>query len=127
MTTGKKKLLFVADVVLSPLDRGERVRVFRLLEACAKEFEVTFVGPRSNAPGSAQIPAFIAHYVPIDTELRGGFDWRTYIRALGSGIGLPFSNILQFKFLRALKALDLNSFDLIWAARPHLAPLFRDQ
>ncbi len=126
-TREKKRLLFVANVFLSPLDRGERVRAYRLLESCAKEFEVTFVGPRPTAPGSAPIPSFIAHYVPIDTEPRGGFDWLTYIRALRSGIGMPFGNFLQFKFLRALKGLDLDGFDLIWAARPHLAPLFRDQ
>ena len=129
MTTRKKKLLFVANVFLHPLDRGERIRVFRLLEACAKEFEVTFVGPHPTFPGSVQIPAFITHYVPIDTEPRGGFDWRIYLHALRSGIGMPFGNMLQFRIrcLHALRDMDLNSFDLIWTARLHLAPLFRGQ
>jgi polysaccharide biosynthesis protein PslH len=129
MTTRKKKLLFVANVSLHPLDRGERVRVFRLLEACAKEFEVTFVGPRATASGLAQIPTFIAHYVPIDTELRSEFDWRIYIHALFSGIGLPFDKLLHFriKFLRALSDMDLNGFDLIWTTRLHFAPLLRGQ
>jgi polysaccharide biosynthesis protein PslH len=129
MTTRKKKLLFVANVFLYPLDRGERVRVFRLLEACAKEFEVTFVGPRPAFGGSVQIPEFIAHYVPIDTEPRGGFDWWIYIHALRSGIGMPFGNMLQFRIrcLHALSNLDLNSFDLIWTTRLHLAQLLRGQ
>jgi|HubBroStandDraft_1064217.scaffolds.fasta_scaffold00034_25 polysaccharide biosynthesis protein PslH len=129
MTTRSKKLLFVANVSLYPLDRGERVRVFRLIEACAKEFEVTFVGPRPAVPGTAQIPTFIAHYVPIDIELRSEFDWRIYIHALFSGIGLPFDKLLRsrIKFLRALRDMDLNSFDLIWTTRLHFAPLLRGQ
>lgn len=129
MIERKKRLLFVANVFLHPLDRGERVRVYRLLEACAKEFEVTFVGPRPAFPNSVQIPAFIAHYVAIDTEPRGGFDWRIYIHALRSGIGMPFGKMLQFRIrcLHALRDMDLNSFDLIWTERLHLAPIFRGQ
>jgi glycosyltransferase involved in cell wall biosynthesis len=122
-----KKLLFVTDVFPYPLDRGERVRVFNLLEACAQGFEVTFVGPRPSDANLAHMPASITHAVLVDLDGKAAFDLRVCIDALRSSLGMPFGKMLRYRmqFLQALKSLDLSGFNLIWAERPHIARLFR--
>ena len=125
----RKKLLFVTDVFPYPLDRGQRVRVSHLLEACAKKFAVTLVAPRISADAMARVPACVSEAVLFDANGQGGVDLRLVHKAMGMGIGLPIGRNLpqRIQILRALKGLDLAQFDLIWAERPHVALLFHDQ
>ena len=121
------RLLFATEVFPHPLDRGERIRVRNLLEAAAREFEVTFVCPKPRDPHPREALDCVAHTVLFDTEAPTALDGRLFFDAMRSSLGSPISKMLRgrMQFLRVLESLDLDAFDLIWAERPHVGRLFR--
>lgn len=120
------QLLFVTDAILYPLDRGNRIRIFNLLTACTREFEVTLVAPRPSAADMTMLPKRITRTVFIDPNESTPFDWGRFRRALGSAIGLPVTRTLfaRMRLLRALQELNLDDFGLIWAEQPHIGRMF---
>ncbi|MGA2449807.1 MAG: glycosyltransferase family 4 protein [Polyangiaceae bacterium] len=125
--TARKRLLFLTDVFPFPLDRGQRVRVRHLLAACARVFDVTFVGP---APADEHDRELIAPYCagaryvsPIPETER-----LTFLRAMAGARRLPGlprrRTIRQFEpFLAALREAGAGAFDYVWVERPHMARL----
>ena len=128
MTASRKKLLFVSDSFPYPLDRGMRIRIHNLLEACAADFDVILVVPRPRGFDPEKMPLRLSKVVLVDMEATGKFDWVSFVQALRLRIGLSFGKRVRerMRFLQALRPLDIASFDLIWAERPHIACLFRD-
>jgi glycosyltransferase involved in cell wall biosynthesis len=124
-----KKLLFVTHVFPYPLDRGERVRVLNLLQACARDFDVTLVVVRPPGAAAENVPECVSKVVFVEMDGEIGADWRLQLRAIRSSIGMPFggTSLQRRQFLRALDTLDLAEYQLIWAERPHLARLFAQQ
>jgi polysaccharide biosynthesis protein PslH len=122
----RHQLLFVTEVVHYPLDRGNRIRIFNLLEACARQFEVTLVAPRPAAADVTLLSGRVARAVFFNAEEPTPFDWMRLRRALGSALGLPLSRklISRMRLLHALERLDLDSFDLIWAEQAHIGRMF---
>jgi len=121
-------LLFITDVVPYPVDRGQRVRVTNLLAGCAREHEVTFVGPRpEDEAGRANLETLCARVVWVDgVRAPGGSGeaslWWRAARA-APGIRNPRTVRMYLPFVSALAGLDLHAFDVIWAERPHIARL----
>jgi len=104
----RRRLLFITDVCPYPLDRGQRVRVHNLLEACAGACEVTFVGPVPDAePGRAALDRLVARTVCVSGAGADGGGWR------------------DEPFARALRAVRVADHDLVWAERLHVARLCR--
>jgi len=125
----RKRLLFVADHIPYPLDRGSHIRIHNILEACAAEFDVTFLAPRSKAQADAQLPASITRAVLVDPERPPPFSWKIFLQAARFQIGMSLGRTLRARMLllHALAALDPGSFDLIFAERPHIGLLLRQQ
>lgn len=123
----RKKLLFVTDVFPYPPDRGQKVRVGNLLAACGRACDVTFVGPSPKlAAERDELGAHCeaAHFLP-DTP-------RTFIgkissvaRAAKLAPGLPRPSTIRkyAPFASALKDVRPETFDLVWAERPHIAAM----
>lgn len=122
----RSQLLFVTEDVHYPLDRGNRIRIFNLLETCTRQFEVTLVAPRPAAADASTLSRRVARAVLFDADEPTPFDWRRFRRAVGSAMGLPVSRTLfaRMRLLRALQGLELDSFDLIWAEQAHIGRMF---
>ena len=124
-----RKLLFVTEVFPHPLDRGDRVRISNLLQACARDFDVTLVVPRQDSGAAETLPAGVTRVVFVKESFDGGASASQWFRAIRSGIGLPRLAAVRHRlaFIRALDELDLRNFDLIWAERPPVGLLFGPQ
>jgi glycosyltransferase involved in cell wall biosynthesis len=125
-----RRLLFATDVKLLPLDQGMRVRVWTLLAGCGRGFAVTLVAPPPDDPEHrAQIERRCERVVWLDNKPASALaprlvDIWASIRA-APGLRLPGSVASYQKFVAALRELDLDDYDLVWAERPHIARLFR--
>jgi glycosyltransferase involved in cell wall biosynthesis len=118
------RLLFASDVYPSPLDRGDRVRVRRLLEACARAFEVTFIGPRPHDNIIDDLLGSGIRFIFFERQSRF-WNPRMLIRGMRTSIGIPTKMLVyRINFLKALDRVDVGKFDLIWAERPHIGRLF---
>jgi glycosyltransferase involved in cell wall biosynthesis len=124
----RKKLLFASEVFPYPLDRGDRVRISHILEACARDYDVTFVGPHPLDSLAPEIPHTIRQFILFDQNEAIGFEPRLWLAALRSRIGLPLSRNLfrRIRFLKALQKVDVSDFDVIWAERPDVGVFFFD-
>src|SRR5580658_4908807 len=103
----RRRLLFVTDVFPFPLDRGQRVRVKNLLEACSCAFDVTFVGPPpvhdSDRDVVEQHCARCVYLRPaprglrerVTASMRAMRMTRTFPRPWNDSHNLPFVNALH--------------------------------
>jgi polysaccharide biosynthesis protein PslH len=122
----RHKLLFVTDAALYPLDRGNRLRILNLIRACASRFDVTLVAPKPDSQYASILPDGVTQTLYIDPNERAPLDWKLLCPALRAALGVPFTKSLftRMRLLKHLQVLDLKSFDLIWAERPHIALIF---
>ena len=123
------RLLFVTDVFPFPLDRGQHIRVYNLIAACARAFDVTFVGPPpADGAQASAVESLCGRMVYTKDALP---IWRERLAvvagAVGASPGVPWLRRVQTyqPFVAALQELDLGAFDLIWAERLHMARLCR--
>ena len=122
----RRRLLFVTDVTPLPLDQGQRVRVANLLAGCSRDFDVTLVGPppedqadRAKVEEAYESVVWLGSVVPEGAWARLVNWWRSLLAA--PGVRRPDS-VRRFRpLIAALDTLDLSSYDLIWAERPHVA------
>jgi glycosyltransferase involved in cell wall biosynthesis len=127
----RRTLLFVVDTFPFPLDRGQRVRVLNLLGACAKVFDVTFLGPGPEKDTDKEpverLCARTVYLPPRPRELRERVALTG--RAILSAPGVPRpSNLRRYgPFIAALHEARPEKFDLIWAERPDMGRLFRKE
>lgn len=124
----RKKLLFASEVFPYPLDRGDRVRISHILEACARDYDVTFIGPHPLDSLVPEIPHTIRQVILFDQNEAIGFKPRLWLAAMRTRIGLPLSRNLfrRCRFLNALQKLNFSDFDVIWAERPDVGVFFSD-
>ena len=122
----KKKLLFASEVFPYPLDRGDRVRIFHILAACAREYDVTFIGPKPSDGPEPIVPSAIGKVVLYDPTAPIPFSISIGLAAVQTRIGLPISSnfFRRLRFLYALKEVNLDEFDVIWAERPDVGVYF---
>ena len=122
----KKKLLFASEVFPYPLDRGDRVRIFHILAACAREYDVTFIGPKPSDGPEPIVPSAIGKVVLYDPTAPIPFSISIGLAAVQTRIGLPISSnfFRRLRFLYALKGVNLDEFDVIWAERPDVGVYF---
>ncbi|MDP9148722.1 MAG: glycosyltransferase family 4 protein [Myxococcota bacterium] len=125
----RRSLLFVTDVFPFPLDRGQHVRVYNLIAACARAFDVTFLGP---PPAHQDYASAIESLCGRMVYTKGPSpSWRERMAvvagAIGAAPGLPrLRRVRTYEpFVAALREIDLNAYDLIWAERLHIARLCR--
>ena len=126
-----RRLLFVTDVKPLPLDQGMRVRVWNLLAGCARGFSVTLVAPPPDDPGQrAPIECVCERVVWLGEQPVSGVAprlatwWAGMLAA--PGIRLPRNVRSYRRFAAALRGLELDAYELVWAERPHIARLFQD-
>lgn len=122
----KKKLLFASEVFPYPLDRGDRVRISHILAACARDYDVTFIGPKASDGPEPVVPSSIAKVVLYDPTAPIPFSISIGLAAVQTRIGLPISSnfFRRLRFLYALKEVNLDEFDVIWAERPDVGVYF---
>ncbi len=125
----RPRLLFVTDVFPFPFDRGQRIRVYNLLLACAKHYEVSFVGPAPQTEAQAQKLAGLCahrHYVDAGSDADSGSDLGAWLHALRAapGIRRPATVREYLRYARVLRSLKLDDYDCIWAERLPLSRLF---
>ena len=123
------RLLFVTDDIPYPLDRGSHIRIHNLLMACAEDFEVTLLAPRSAEQPGVQLPVGVKSAIYFDPDKPIPFSFRRLVKALRLQVGFSFGRDLRFRLrmLHALEKLDLDSFELIFAERPVVGVLFKEQ
>jgi glycosyltransferase involved in cell wall biosynthesis len=110
-----------------PLDRGQRVRVENVLDACGRAFDVTFVGPgpaNGADRGAVEQHCVRSVYLGVLPE-KWGPRTSLALRTVLSAPGIPRPATLRryAPYVAALGEVDIGSFDLIWAERPHIARL----
>jgi glycosyltransferase involved in cell wall biosynthesis len=125
-----KTLLFVTDVVLLPLDRGQRLRVINLIRAAAAVFEVTLVAPQPEDPRDRQAILDLCprvRWVPDASAVK--LDLALIRTAVRAALGMKrWKTVRRYLPLAAaLREINLDRFDLIWAERVHVARLFSAQ
>jgi glycosyltransferase involved in cell wall biosynthesis len=117
-----RRIAFLSPVFPLPLDRGQNVRIFNLLKACAANFDVTLIVPR---PGATQSPVRVEQLC----------ERVVYVDYLSRpSLSLLFRYTLTMRFLPrrtlhsfsiALAGVDLSDFLFIWVERSFLATLCR--
>ncbi|MDP2355952.1 MAG: glycosyltransferase [Beijerinckiaceae bacterium] len=117
-----RQLLFISPVYPFPVKTGQQVRVSKLIEACARGFEVTYLGP---GPTDAEGPEFSTPFKRVlFVEGNGVVSPSALARMLlGGYIGPPGLLRLWRSYLDAMRSLNLEEFDLIFVERGHLAAL----
>jgi glycosyltransferase involved in cell wall biosynthesis len=121
------KLLFLTPKLPFPADRGQHVRISNLLRACARDFEVTFVGPAPDGDvdvGALKDLCAAVHLVSDDAKRPSLLALARHVLDAGL-LATPSRHATFTGFERALSDLDLASFDVIWVERPVLAALVR--
>ncbi len=105
-----------------PVKSGQQVRVSKLIEACARGFEVTYLGPGPvDADDSAFSPAW-KRALFIDGN--GALSPTAVARMLVAGYVAPPGLLRLWRsYLDAMRSLNLEEFDLIFVERGHLALL----
>jgi len=105
------------------------MRISRLLAACARDYDVTFVGPKPHDCKDPVLPPSVSKAVLFETSGIIPADPALFWKALRTGIGLPMGSsfVKRLRFLHALNDLDLNSFDVIWAERTEVGMFFSGQ
>jgi glycosyltransferase involved in cell wall biosynthesis len=127
-----RRLLFLTDVTPLPLDRGQRVRVGTLLEACAEVFRVTLIAPPpATGAERAEVESRHERVLWIRDSRSGGADRHlaNWVGAARVAPGMRRQGTLRMylPYVAALRSLDLRRFDVIWAERPHMARLVGPQ
>jgi glycosyltransferase involved in cell wall biosynthesis len=125
-----RRLLFVTDVKLRPLDQGMRVRVSNLLSGCARACSVTLVAPApDDASDRQELEGICERVVWLGDTVQEHLGLRDWWRAWRAAPGIKrIANMRRYAvFIGVLNHLDLESFDLIWAERVHIARLFDRQ
>jgi glycosyltransferase involved in cell wall biosynthesis len=126
----RRRLLFATDVFPFPLDRGQRVRVHNLLLACSRAFDVTFLGPPppAGADGS-RIENCCSRAVYL-REVPRAWSERLSLAAetarLAPGMPKPSTIEHYAPLVAALRDLRPETFDLVWAERPHIGRVCAD-
>ncbi len=126
----RRRLLFVADLFPYPLDRGQHVRVQNLLAACGRACDVTFVGP-APAPEVdrrevEQHCARMLYLAPPNAPWRKRLSDLARTARLAPGVPWPATLRRNEAMVSALSEVRPETFDLVWAERPHIARLCAD-
>lgn len=121
------RLLFVSPCFPIPIDCGQHVRTYNLIQACARRFEVTFVGPPPvSEEGRAWIESVCAATRFVDShavDALSAAERETLARDLPRGGRTGY----LLPYLHALRRLDPGSYDLIFTVRADLSRLLRSQ
>ncbi len=125
LARARKSLLFVTDVFPFPLDRGQRVRVKNLLAACGLAFDVTFVGPAPARDLERQeVEKHCVRSVYLGPTSLGWSD-RLSLAARTTRVAPGIPRIATFRryasLVAALREVRPETFDFVWAERPHIA------
>ncbi len=124
----KPKLLFLTPVFPLPLHAGQQLRIFNLLQCCARDFDVTFVGRKpTDTLDESPIRSICERVMLFDADTQVIGSWREALR-----LRRKFGYLQSRERLRALAAcaaelrnIRLDDYTLIWLERTVLAPLIR--
>ncbi len=122
------RLLFVSECFPLPMDNGQKIRVFNLISACARKFEVTFVGPPPvDAEGSEWIQSVCAEAYFVDGTAQVPLTATDYVEAAGALRTVPRPSTTQYviPYLNELKKINVDDYGLLFAVRLTLGRLFK--
>jgi hypothetical protein len=75
------KLLFLAPVFPLPLHSGRQLRIFNLLQCCARDFDVTFVAPKpATTVDGSPIKSLCERVILFDSDAPGIASWKEALR-----------------------------------------------
>ena len=124
------RLLFVSECFPLPLHTGQRVRVFNLITACARKFEVTYVGPPPvDAEGTDWIKSVCAKTYLIDAAEQPPLTATQYIKMAKILKTVPRSSTIRYvtPYLEELHKIELANYEVIFAVRLTLGRLFKER
>lgn len=119
-----QRIAFLSPVFPLPLDRGQNVRIFNLLRACARDFDVTLITPPApTAQAKACVETLCRSVIYVDEANTPSLG--SALRHLLTLRIFPTRNTLRIvhSYNEALSSVDLSQFELIWAEKPLLARL----
>ncbi len=126
----RRRLLFVTDVYPFPIDRGQRVRVYNLLLACSRAFDVTFLGPpppEGSAGGQIEKACSRAVYLSnVERPLSERLALAARTARLAPGMPKPSTIERYAPLVAAMRDLRPETFDIVWAERPHIGRVCAD-
>lgn len=121
------RLLFVSPCFPIPIDCGQHVRTYNLILACARRFEVTFVGPPPvSEEGRTWIQSVCtaAHFVdPAAVEQLTPDEHASLLKDLPRGGRTGY----LLPYLQALRQVAVDDYELIFTVRADLARLLRTE
>jgi Glycosyltransferase len=121
------RLLFVSPCFPIPIDCGQHVRTYNLIQACARRFEVTFVGPPPvSDEGREWIESVCVATRFVDSRAVDGLsaaERETLAKDLPRGGRTGY----LLPYLHALRQLDPSGYDLIFTVRADLSRLLRSE
>lgn len=121
----RPKLLFISPTFPLPTDRGQRVRVFNLVLACCRDFDVTLVSPPPDAGVDVgELKRLGVDMLHTGAEGRGS-STRELIRFSAAAREIVtrgrMAHIAPYKAV--LDRLQLGDYDLVFVERGHLSVL----
>src|SRR5579863_1415542 len=109
-----KKMAFLSPVFPFPLDRGKNLRIFHMLRACSRDFDVTLIAPAPATPVVRDSIESLCERVIYVSEARSP-NLILIFRYLAALHILPTRSTLRIvhSYAVALKEIDLSAFELI--------------
>jgi hypothetical protein len=125
-----KQLLLISPSFPLPLDRGQNIRIYNILLACARDFQITFVGPPPvDASGAEWIKSVCRRTVYAEFRPFEGLTAADFVgtaRTLRT-IPRPVTVKLSRPYLSALRQVSFDNFHLIVALSLALARLVKSR
>ena len=126
----RNSLLFATDVFPYPLDRGQHVRIYNLIVACSRACDLTLVVPAPIQDTSrTAIEGLDARVVYLEAPASGRIERAANIlhtARLAPGIPSPRTIRHYESFVSTLRKVQPETFDIVWAERPHIGRLCGD-
>jgi glycosyltransferase involved in cell wall biosynthesis len=122
------RLLFVSECFPLPMNNGQKIRVFNLVSACARRFDVTFVGPPPvDAEGLEWIQSVCAKAYFVDAAAQMRLRPAQYVEAARALRTVPRRGTMKYvvPYMGELSKITTEDYQVIFAVRLTLGRLFK--
>jgi glycosyltransferase involved in cell wall biosynthesis len=112
------------------MNNGQKIRVFNLISACARKFDVTFIGPPPvDAEGSEWIQSVCASSYFVEAAAQTSPTATQYIEAAKALRTVPRRGTMEYviPYLNKLSTISLDEYRIIFTVRLTLGRLFKQR